>query len=351
MSYIHFKLNALAQSTEALSHSITLYSRAIAPVSGGAGDWPYVTLPSISFSGQANHVQLLSFSKALWTSPIVYNVTSWEDYAVRTNNDSDFHGSTTIFAYGEAAPDKNTTGGEMGKLSVSGPGPFTPIHQFVPSPPPFIPSINGSMINYDISSVPGVHETYAIVTKLQKSVISQLLSLNLIREAYPDSLDSIEPLSLFVEHINTVDDGVIVVSYVHSLLEWQYLFSGIPVENVLGHVENTCGDSFNYVMNGENATFVGMGDAHEKEFSKYSLSSIISTEGVENDLSSGVCLYTLTIYPTTEFRQMFNSDAGAYTAAVGITMFLMVGAFFAYDQYVYFASYRVTTMSLLKIIG
>jgi hypothetical protein len=336
MSYTKFKLNALIESTEALSHSITLYSRATAPVSGGAGDWPYVTLPSVSFREQTHHVQLLSFSKALWTSPIVNNVTSWEDYAVRANNASDAHASTTIFTYGETVRDRNDALGRMQKLSVSGQGPFTPIHQFVPSPPLFIPSINGSMMNYDTSSEVGVNATYTIVNDLQKSVISRLLPLNLIREAYPESLDLTEPLSLFIEPINTEDEGVVIVSYIQSVFEWQYLFSDIPVKNVLGHVENTCGDSFSYIINSKNATFVGMGDAHEKEFNKYSFSSIIGlTSSLENEEASGACVYTLTIYPTTEFRQKFNSDAGAYTAAIGITMFLMVGAFFAYDQYVY----------------
>jgi hypothetical protein len=102
--------------------------------------------------------------------------------------------------------------------------------QFVPSPPPFIPSINGSMINYDTSSEVGVNATYTIVNDIQKSVISRLLPLNLIREAYPASLDSTEPLSLFIEPINTEDEGVVIVSYIQSVFEWQYLFSDIPVK-------------------------------------------------------------------------------------------------------------------------
>jgi hypothetical protein len=80
LSYSLFRLKALAESSEALSNAVTLYSSATAPGSASVGDWPYVTLPSISFREQARHVETISFSKALWTASIVTNVTKWEGY-------------------------------------------------------------------------------------------------------------------------------------------------------------------------------------------------------------------------------------------------------------------------------
>jgi hypothetical protein len=59
-----------------------------------------------------------------------------------------------------------------------------------------------------------------------------------------------------------------------------------------------------------------------------------STAGIETAIAAGVCIYTLTIYPTGEFRQTFNSHAELYAVVVGIVMFVVVGAFFVYDQYV-----------------
>jgi hypothetical protein len=339
MSYTKFKLYALMESTEALSHSTTLYSRTSAPVPGGVGDWPYITIPPVSFYEQADHAQSLSFSEALWTAPIVENVPGWEDYIQRISNDSDVTTSATIFTYGDVSSKNQETMKTMGKVSISGPGPFTPIHQIYAHSSTFITNINGSMINYDVSSSNGVNATNMIVNTLHHAVVSRLLPLDLIREAYPESLDSTEPLSLFVEPIHAVDHGDTVVAYIQSVLEWQYLFSNIPVKKILCVVKNTCGDSFSYTINGANATYVGMGDIHEKKFDDYSLSSMIglkdnSTAGIETAKAAGVCIYTLTIYPTGEFRQTFNTHAELYTVVVGIVMFVMVGAFFAYDQYV-----------------
>jgi hypothetical protein len=321
----------LAESSEALSNAITLYSSATAPGSGSMGDWPYVTLPSISFREQARHVETVSFSKALWTAPIVTNVTSWEGYVRSNKNESDIPIRTTVFTNGNASQGQDGTTDIMGKISVTGAGPFTPVYQVFPHQP------NGSMINYDTSSEVGMNAVNSIVQSINKPVLSRLLALDLIRESYPESLDSTEPLSLFVVPVYHVDEGGRVVSYIQSLLEWQYLFTDIPVENVFFHVENTCGESFSYIINEENATYVGMGDEHDTKFDGYSLSSLLalkynSMEDIDKEAAAGVCVYTLTIYPTMEFRQSFNSNAGFYTAAVGITMFIMVGSFFAYDQ-------------------
>jgi hypothetical protein len=337
LSYSLFKLKALAESSEALSHAITLYSRTSAPVSGSMGDWPYVTLPLISFREQATHVEMISFSKALWTAPIVTNVTTWEGYVRSNKNKSDVPISTTVFTYGNASQSQDGKADRMGKTYMGGAGPFTPIHQVFPPQPPFISNINGSMINYDTSSEIGMNAINSIIQTIHKPVLSRLLPLDLIRESYPESLDSTEPLSLFVVPVYNVDEGGRVVSYIQSLLEWQYLFTDIPVENVFCHVENTCGESFSYIINDDNATYVGMGDEHDTKFDGYSLSSLLalkysSMEDIDKETAAGVCVYTLTIYPTMEFRQSFNSNAGFYTAVVGITMFIMVGSFFAYDQ-------------------
>jgi hypothetical protein len=188
----------LAESSEALSNAITLYSRASAPVPGSMGDWPYVTLPSISFREQARHVETISFSKALWTAPIVTNVTSWEGYVRSNKSKSDVPISTTVFTYGNASHHQDGKADRMGKISVTGAGPFTPVYQVFPPQPPFISSINGSMINYDTSSEVGMNSINSIVQTIHKPVLSRLLPLDLIRESHLESLDSAEPLSLFV---------------------------------------------------------------------------------------------------------------------------------------------------------
>jgi hypothetical protein len=359
MSYTNFQLSGLADSTEAVGHTIGVYGMKKASALGVAA-WPYVTVPSQLFHDLMKHVRSISFSKAVWTVTLVNNVTGWEDYMQRNNDNNNNNPnnntskvpntSTTIYSYGA-----NDT---MGKLPISGSGPYTPVHQLYPFPPPILPSIHTSMINLDTSSSEvGIRKAMTTVQAYQNSVLSGLLPLTWLREAYPGSLDDTEPLSLFLEPVHKEEDDnaaiyqepvdheggddETTVAYVQSLVEWQYLFSTIPVAGVLCYVENTCGDSFRYILNGppNHATLVRGTDASHRTIQDISLSSVIGLEdssdaGIDMARQAGVCVYTLTIYPTVEFRNSFNIHAGAYTAVVGISMFLMVGAFFVYDRYV-----------------
>jgi hypothetical protein len=74
---------------------------------------------------------------------------------------------------------------------------------------------------------------------------------------------------------------------VQSLVEWQYLFSNIPVAGVLCYVENTCGDSFRYILNGppNQATLVRGTDASHRTIQDISLSSVI---GLEDSSDAGI---------------------------------------------------------------
>ena len=68
----------------------------------------------------------------------------------------------------------------------------------------------------------------------------------------------------------------------------------------------------------------------------------ISESNLEKAKAAGMCIYTMTIYPTEDFRQQFDANTALYTTVVGIIMLCMVGAFFAYDSYVLVSSYRTS---------
>jgi hypothetical protein len=334
LSYTHYELNGLSNSTEAMAHILQVYATTTSSTPGVL-DWPYVTLPSHLYEELVHHMISMSHSKVSWTSPLVVNATGWEEYA-RTHNAP--NSSSTMYAYGgTSGHDTSHKEHRMGKEPVSGAGPYTPIHQLFPNPPPTIDSIKGSMINFDTSSDTAIRSTITSVNTFRQSVLSGILPLTLLREAYPESLDATEPLSLFMEPIHI--DGefdVATISYIQSLFEWEYFFTNIPVEGVLCFVEDTCGDRFGYMLNGNNVTYVSAEDTQEIIMEGSSVSSIIglidnSDDGVKAAVEAGVCVYTMTIYPTIYFRRSFNSHAGGYTAVVAITMFIMVGTFFAYD--------------------
>jgi hypothetical protein len=324
---------------EAFSHAFTSYGMLAAPMSGEI-DQLFVTLPAIHFEENAEQVFAMSHSNALWAAPVVRNATLWQEYSKSYSNGSGVYANSNMFAYGELS--RNTSDGsiKMGKLPIGGDGPFTPITQLYPSPPSFVTNINGSIINYDTSSEMVVNATNTFVNTLRdKPVLSGLIPKSLFRDAYPETLNAVEPISLFVQPIHSDFSKTKIVAYIQSIFEWEFLFSEIPHEgdSILCYVENTCGDSFAFTLHGDRVDYDGIGDPHDKTFDDYSLSLIVglqdsSEEGLLEALTAGVCVYTLTIYPTPEFRNSFNNDADVYTFIVGMTLTVMVGSFFMYDQ-------------------
>jgi hypothetical protein len=332
-------LKELAASMEAFSHSFTSYGMLAAPMSGEI-DQLFVTLPAIHFEENAEHVFAISYSNALWTAPVVRNATLWQEYSKSYSNGSALHFNSNMFVYGELPLNTSDGSIKMGKLPVSGDGPFTPITQLYPSPPSFVTNINGSIINYDTSSDMVVNATNTFVNILRdKPVLSGLIPKSLFRDAYPETLNAVEPISLFVQPIHSDFSKTKIVAYIQSIFEWEFLFSEIPYDGdrVLCYVENTCGDSFAFTLHGDSVDYNGIGDPHYKTFDEYSKSSIVglqdsSEAGLQDALTAGVCVYTLTIYPTPEFRNSFNSNADVYAFIVGTTMTFMVATFFIYDQ-------------------
>jgi hypothetical protein len=324
---------------EAFSHSFTSYGMLTAQMSVEI-DWHFVMLPDIYFEENAEHVFAISYSNALWTAPVVRNATLWQEYSKSYSNGSGVYANSNMFAYGELSGNTSDGSIKMGKLPIGGDGPFTPITQLYPSPPSFVTNINGSIINYDTSSDMVVNATNTFVNILRdKPVLSGLLPKSLFRDAYPETLNAVEPISLFVQPIHSDFSKTKIVAYIQSIFEWEFLFSEIPYDgdSILCYVENTCGDSFAYTLHGDSVDYDGIGDPHYKTFDEYSKSSIVglqdsSEEGLQEALTAGVCVYTLTIYPTPEFRNSFNSNADVYAFIVGTTMTFMVATFFMYDQ-------------------
>lgn len=303
--------------------------------------WPFVTLPAAEFHRHGQHVHTLTNAHAVWTSPVVTNATGWETYALNLVRDDDIPTSSKIFAYGEVKQ-SDDGGFVMGKQPVIGQGPYAPIHQIHPFPPPLITSIQESQANYDMRSEPGMNATYASVDVLSSSVLSGLLSMDLFRDAYPESFDKVEPLSLLLQPVFRSFEDATVVAYVQSIVEWEYVFSNILVkdQSVFCVVENTCNQSFTFKIDAGNATFEGMGDSHAMQYDKHCVTNTIAVNESKEENAAAVetdaCVYTLTVCPTAELRHSYDSNQPlVFTIVIGAVFFLMTATFFAYDRYVF----------------
>jgi Adenylate and Guanylate cyclase catalytic domain len=112
-------------------------------------------------------------------------------------------------------------------------------------------------------------------------------------------------------------------------------------------IHNDCGMSFTYVLNGEESTFLGLGDLHDDIYDKYAL-SLNFTElddfiiGDELDyyyaglpIDASFCMYNVTIFPSEVMEDEYRSnDPIIFTYSV-IAIFLITSiCFLGYDRLV-----------------
>jgi hypothetical protein len=303
-------MRVLKESTAAMSHSMTSNGLTAASSIVGETAWPNVTIPSDEFDAHAKHVSLYLYGGVLWVTPLVNDLEAWDAYSASP---------TFVF-------------GVDGKGPANGTGPFTPIHQVYPK-------LSDSIINYDTTSEPGVRAATLAVTNLRKCALSGLLMMPFIRDSFPSSMDSTEPISMLVAPIfNTFNRTSSIVGYVQSLFAWRYFLTQfVAAENFVCVVKNSCGSQFSIMVTDASASYIENEDAHDAKFDRTFATTILGMEEytaneIEMAKEAGICVYTIYVYPTIDFRQSFHSYSEFYTAMVGVTMLIMVGSFFAYDR-------------------
>lgn len=91
-----------------------------------------------------------------------------------------------------------------------------------------------------------------------------------------------------------------------STILWGDVLKNVFDEEIRGVdcVLSTATQSFTYSITNGIATYVGKGDSHDSEFSDEGRSIILTGEGLFSDTSAS---YTLTVYPTAEFLEVYST--------------------------------------------
>jgi hypothetical protein len=140
------------------------------------------------------------------------------------------------------------------------------------------------------------------------------------------------------EEIN--DPEAKVVGMTLSVVTWDRYLTNLLPEGVNGLVcvlKNSCGQSYTYVLNGNDATFLGEGDFHDPRFNDTEVSIQLYDYLYPNRTSKvrGHCEYQLFVYASAEYQTSTESNTPViFTSIVAVTFFLVVVTFIVYDIFV-----------------
>ena len=141
-----------------------------------------------------------------------------------------------------------------------------------------------------------------------------------------------------------------VVALLLGGVYWKTYFRQILPSNTFGvHVilQNTCGQSYTYQVDGGEATFIGHGDLHDTKYDylrqmSHDFQNIYGSEYVDIDeettayrVEEGDCRYTLVTYPTQLFEDSHTTDKPFLYAFSLLCVFCFTSAFLVlYDYFV-----------------
>jgi hypothetical protein len=373
-----FNLGGIIEATEGLSDVFSSEAHKT------NSTWPFMTLSSFEVFVRRTRAQ--ASSELFVVCPIVQQeqIAEWNAYSQEQQSwiDDGFE------ANGEIRTDLNDIpssiyrfGRYKGKKVLtpedgSGPLPAAPFWQM--SPPPF----DTSVVNYNALSLVEYQEPYTAMVSSRSFVLglagaNDLINYAVSQEAHEamhsgahnmrndqDQVgmqgmdhtgmglgeitskigqafaDKHPHTSLFFPIFESAQDHTSeVVAMIVSILPWDnYLTNLLPqgVDGVYAILQNSCRQQFTYVINGNDAVFVGAGDFHETKYDDMEIAIDFSDMmGASNGTTKGECRYWLSIFPSSGLHTTYQTkNPVIFSVVVASSFFLMALTFIIYDWFV-----------------
>jgi hypothetical protein len=113
-------------------------------------------------------------------------------------------------------------------------------------------------------------------------------------------------------------------------------------------LQNSCGQSFSYILNGADVEILGDGDMHDSKYNKDRITANLAEHYPDQDLlmqTPGHCAITVDFYSTDEFHKTYkNTNTPMIIVMVTACVFVLKAALFGlYDLIIQMQNQKVTT--------
>eukprot|EP00980_Cylindrotheca_fusiformis_P024587 scaffold12118_cov138-Cylindrotheca_fusiformis.AAC.4 len=228
------------------------------------------------------------------------------------------------------------------RIPVNGSAPFAPVWQMVETPQ------RSTVFNFDLLSDPHYNNVFQEVMKSKEPTMTDLLGsflndFNRLMDNHDDHRGF--PVSLLLYPVFEDETRQKIVAILNSEVHWISLF-GLPTDEKVPPVDvvidEGCEQRFTFRVDSDEVEFLGYGDLHDPNFNGYETTFPFSTTIPAVHIASSECAYNVSVYPTQEFYDTYNTNmprrsAGIITAVFVVTCFI----FFLYDAAVHERQKRI----------
>jgi len=334
--------------------------------------WPFATLPD--FERRARLALDLSRFISIMYLPLIRNdkLDQWNEYSVNNQDwfveglflqpnldvesllETDLSISTGVFNRGPPGPDGEST---ETPVQPDDEGPFFPIWQFSPVvPSAYVVNMNTQTLE-GMEALSGTRRAIGPAFDFDADDGAQDFTNDLLRQ-YGSGEKSYDggPLSYyFVPIFDGFQKSQKVVGFLISWMYWQTYFENLlPYDSngIVCVLENSCGQSFTFVINGLEATFLGNEDLHDISYDYLEVStdekvflheapgedsnSTLPLQPGNDEMEDGMgCRYRVRVFPSQEMANHYLTNMPLYFALGLLSAFLFTAlVFVAYDRLV-----------------
>ena len=310
--------------------------------------WPTITFPD--FELLAGNALTIANTHDILFAPYVTNITrqKWESYSMLVAND---WLSNSAAGMNENARRRSLQSAQIhdtifrlfqGKLVAQpGKGPYFPIWQHTP--------INPKIVNFDLyshqsSSLP--RKAIQVMMETEMAVIDEIQLVD--STSYYFGMVDVElgdPVSMMYYPIfDSFKSTKRLVGLFATTLVWKKLFAGIlknQEDGIVCVIENACGQTFTFEVNGQNAEYLGAADFHDHKydhveesymFDALQTSNVFDFRNGSTPLNQDYCPYSIRVYPSNKvYKEHVTFKPGLYAGCVALVFLIILLVIFTYD--------------------
>ena len=327
-----------------LAVSFTSYAR------GNNLTWPFVTMND--FQQRAAIARKISNAIHTQITPIVTpeNREKWEEYSVQNKGwiderteyeqvigqDEELKQFLTPALPYSNDPALNFSSGISDKIYSLDTTTFLPVSLY--SPPPYYPIwqqspiSHATVVNWNLREFPSIGPFMDVCSEKGEIVVGGFDSYPAGNVSSPNAYSrwfafllsyqagkvveyTGEPITqIYIPVFDSYDEDHQVVAVIHASINWKSYFANIMPGNVRPIVlvlANSCQGAVTYIIDGPQVKFVGAGDFHSGAMEGYvrhvELKDLLSESINEVWLNQDICQYNLTVYPTPEMYNEYNT--------------------------------------------
>lgn len=312
--------------------------------------FPNVTLPHFEIKGEkyrtATDILLVSFS------PIVTDIEGWNEYALSAqgwiSESYQFRGENVTLAPMGEMYYKDESGDHVEEQN--GKEEYLPLWMEAPAP------LDPSALNFNLKSDTTFAALFAAMRNTVSPVLSPILdpSFLLGDGAILETEDeSLHPESLYLQPVfDSFDESMrSIVGTVVSVIPWDLFLKNLLHERGQGItcvLQNTCGGTYSYQIDGRDATYLGAGDKHDPVYNYLEHTfpfgpatnllddhahSNHGSQDFDQHRSDEYCRFTLHVFPTKHLEEGIRTNQPAILTVTIVLIFAFTGMVFILYNY------------------